>query len=296
MTDWESTFQAWGQAPGVTEQTKCENAERAIRKAIDASSALSGRNIKVFAQGSYRNRTNAPGDSDVDICILCTDSIFFNLPNGMTADQFGITTPATYRFDAYKNDIGDALVNHFGATSVRRGTKAFDIRENTYRVDSDAIATFEYRLYKEDGTYITGTSFIPDGGSTFTVNWPEQNYNNGVAKNDQTGRRFKAVVRILKQLRMDMSEAGDAVASKIPSYLLECLVWNVPNDRFGNETLTEDVRRCIAWLWNNTRTDDQCNEWGEINEMKYLFRPWQPWTRDQANEFLQRAWNYVGFE
>ena len=296
MSEWESTFQSWGQAPGVTEQAKCENAERAIRKGIGASSTLSGRNIKVFAQGSYRNRTNAPGDSDVDVCILCTDTMYFNLPEGMTAGQFGLTTPADYRYDTFKKDVEGALVNYFGSASVRRGSKAFDIHENTYRVDSDAIACFEYRRYEKDGTYIQGTAFIPDGISTFIINWPEQNYNNGVAKNDQTGRRFKAVVRILKQLRMDMAEAGLAVASKIPSYLLECLVWNVPNEGFGHDTLTEDVRYCIAWLWNNTRTDEQCKEWGEINELKYLFHPVQPWTRDQVNEFLDRAWKYVGFE
>ena len=34
--DWEATFSSWGAAPSATEQTKAENAERAVRKAIDA--------------------------------------------------------------------------------------------------------------------------------------------------------------------------------------------------------------------------------------------------------------------
>lgn len=55
--DWESTFSSWGAAPGAMEQTKCDNAERAVRKAISASTKLSSKSIDVFTQGSYANRT-----------------------------------------------------------------------------------------------------------------------------------------------------------------------------------------------------------------------------------------------
>ena len=74
--NWEDVFCTWGGAPSATEQTKCENAERAVRKAIDASVKLNTRNIEVFAQGSYANRTNVRQDSDVDICVLCNDAFF----------------------------------------------------------------------------------------------------------------------------------------------------------------------------------------------------------------------------
>jgi tRNA nucleotidyltransferase (CCA-adding enzyme) len=78
--DWEDTFRLWGHAPSQTEQEKCENAERAIRKAIVASHALRGRTIEVFAQGSYANRINVRQDSDVDICVLCRDTLFGSPP------------------------------------------------------------------------------------------------------------------------------------------------------------------------------------------------------------------------
>ena len=35
---------------------------------------------------------------------------------------------------------------------------------------------------------------------------------------------------------------------------------------------------------------------GEVNELKYLFRSGQPWTRQQAYGFVAAAWNYIGFE
>lgn len=56
--NWEAIFSSWGAAPSNSEKTKCENAERAIRKAIDDSVQLGSKSIEVFAQGSYANRTN----------------------------------------------------------------------------------------------------------------------------------------------------------------------------------------------------------------------------------------------
>jgi hypothetical protein len=56
------------------------------------------------------------------------------------------------------------------------------------------------------------------------------------------------------------------------------------------------MRYALAHLWNQTRTTDACCEWGEINELKYLFRGGQPWTLEQAHSFLDAAWNYIGFQ
>lgn len=293
--NWEDTFSSWSSAPGKTEQEKSENAERAIKNAISSSEDLNSRSIKVFPQGSYRNRTTVRQDSDVDICVMCTDSIFFDLPDGTTPEDFDISTPATYSYSTFKNDVHSALIDHFGNSSVTRGNKAFDIYENTYRVDADVVATFEYRRYRTNGPYLEGSSFIPDRGSRI-VNWPNQNYENGVNKNSSTGRRFKAIVRILKHLRNEMEEKGFSEASPIPSYLIECLTWNVPNKGFGHSTYTADVRYSLAHLYNKTRNYEDCSEWGEINELKYLFRPSQPWDRSSTNRFLDAAWDYIGFE
>jgi hypothetical protein len=150
---------------------------------------------------------------------------------------------------------------------------------------------------RTDGTtYSTrGTELRPDAGGRI-INWPKQNYDNGVTKNDATGRRFKATVRILKRLRLEMRDDGVAAAEPIPSFLSECLIWNVPDVGFAHDTHKADVRYAIAHLWNNTRNDADCTDWGEINELKYLFRGAQVWTREEANDFLQAAWNHVGFE
>ena len=292
---WEDTFQSWGKPPSMSEQEKCDNAVRSVRRAIEGSRALDGRSITVFAQGSYRNRTNVRADSDVDVCVLCSDSIFFDLPDGKTPADLGITTPANYSFDQFKNDVGTALTTYFGQREVSRGKKAFDLHANTYRVDADVVPCFEYNWYHPNGSYSTGTAFRTDDWQRI-INWPQQNYDNGVIKNEATGRRFKAVVRILKRLRNKMDEQNVAAAKPISSYLIECLAWNVPNEWFGYSTLTADVRAALAHLFNNTISFENCREWGEINERKYLFRNGQPWTLKQAHEFTSAAWDFIGFE
>lgn len=297
--NWEDVFCTWGGAPSTTEQAKCENAERAVRKAIDASAKLNTRNIEVFAQGSYANRTNVRQDSDVDICVLCNDTFFPNyaMSEGLSNGVFGFSD-AQYRYADFKNDLEAALKSYFGKDSVTRGKKAFDVHANTYRVDADVVPCFEHRRFMgtpQNNWSISGTELLPDNGGSI-INWPRQNYRNGVDKNDVTGRRFKAVVRILKRLRYEMIGNGHTIAESIPSYLIECLVWNVPNEGFGHDEYRADVRYALAHLCNETRTDETCKEWGEINELKYLFRQSQPWTREQVNKFLNAAWTYIGFK
>lgn len=86
---------------------------------------------------------------------------------------------------------------------------------------------------------------------------------------------------------------GDIKAGDIPGFLIECLVWNVPNNFFQHDTYTEDVHWALRYLYGNTRSDASCQEWGEVSELKYLFRPIQKWTRSDANSFVVAAWNYA---
>jgi len=295
--NWEEIFTSWSAGPSKTENDKCQNAETAVRKAIAASGALSNKTVEVFVQGSYRNRTNARFDSDVDVCVRLMDVFFSDLTDGVTQAEANISD-AAYTYSLFKNEVEAALRAHFGARAVTRGSKAFDIHENTYRIDADVVATFEHRRYVRSSGgiyYLSGTELRPDSGGRI-INWPNQSYENGTAKNDRTSRRFKRVVRILKRLRNEMAEKGVSVAKATPSYLVECLVWNVPDELFDLGSYRDDVRATLAHLFNNTRDDTTPTEWGEVNELKYLFRPSQPWTRQSAHAFIDAAWDYIGFE
>jgi len=292
--DWENIFRNWGSSPSSTEQTRCNNALGIIRRAISESSDLSNRDIIIFAQGSYRNHTNVPTDSDVDVCVLCRNIFFYELPDGGRPEDFDIS-PANYDYSEYKNSVEDALVSYLGRKAVIRGNKAYNVNETTYHVDSDVVACFEYRYYQADHTYLEGTAFLTDKGKRIN-NWPEQNYEKGVNKNNTTQQRFKPIVRVTKNLGNEMEEKGHNIVKVIPSYLIECLVWNVPDEGFGHNYYYDDVRYSIAYLYNETLQSGECKEWCEINDIKYLFHPSQPWQYQQVNKFLLAAWNYIGFE
>ncbi len=296
--DWESIFSTWSQGPSATEQQRAENAERQISEAIRASDKLKNREINVFTQGSYRNRVNVRKDSDVDVGVVCFDTYFSDYPDdNVKAIVKESQEDAIYTYVMFKNELEEALVNRFGRSHVSRGSKSFDIKENTYRVEADVAAFFEHRRYTSATRYLSGVEMIPDDLSPPRVrNWPEQHYENGVEKNTSTTRRYKRAVRIVKSLSNEMSSNGIKSAKEAPSFLVECLVWNSPKECFNYSSYKPLVRSVLAHLFNNTMSDDKCSEWGEVSELKYLFKGSQPWTRLSAHNFISDAWDYIGFE
>ncbi|MFZ2031911.1 MAG: nucleotidyltransferase [Vitreimonas sp.] len=295
-TDWESKFRDWAAPPGATETKRCDNAVGAVRNAIKASAKLQSKSVSVILQGSYNNNTNTKGESDVDIGVVCSDTFFYDIPDGTTAQTFSIS-PATYSFDQFKADLGEALTGYFGSGAVKRGNKAFDVKETSYHVEADVAPFFTHRRYNNKGGVIEGVEMRPDDNpAKKIINWPDQHYENGVAKNKDTGTRFKSLVRVLKSLRNEMCENKVSAAEPVIGFLNECMVWNTPNHLFGSDRYYDDVNAVLTHLYNATKTDDLCREWGEVSELKYLFRASQKWTRQQANDFVLAAWRYVGFK
>ena len=296
-SNWEEVLMTWSSGPSRTEQTKCENAEGLIKKAIAASTKLSTKNIRVFVQGSYRHRTNVRQESDVDVCVCLRDTVSTKLTDGITLEELGFITPASYQVAEFKNDVEKALRACVGSGGITRGKKAFDVHANTYRVDADVVPTLEHRWYYRDANgkplYVWGTAIDPDGGGRI-INWPEHAYGNGVKKNDDTNRHYKRVVRILKRLRNEMSSAGIVSASKTPSFLIDCLVWNVLDDFFDLGSYEDDLRESLVYVFNKTLKSEDCADWKEVNGIKLLFDASQPWTREQAHAFVSDAWKYVG--
>jgi len=299
--DWEETFTSWAKPPSESEAERCANAEKVICDALNNDEVLAKLDILVFTQGSYKNNTYIKLDSDVDICIMLRDTFYTDYPEGHTDETYG-NSSSDFTYKQFKNLVGTALVNHFGADEVERGNKAFDIHANSYRVDADVVPVFEHRRYtgQKDSTgnyiYHSGIEFRPDNGGRI-INWPDQTYKNGVDKNSESGRRYKAIVRILKQLRGKMDEEGFKEAKGIESFLIASLAWNVPNQFFGHEKYYADIRDVLAYLFDNTLKFEDCKEWGEVNELKYLFRDnVQPWTLAETHAFISAAWDYIGLK
>ena len=293
---WEDIFSSWANPPSDAEKQRCANAVTAVQKAIDASSKLSLHDIYVTPQGSFLNGTNVRLDSDVDLAVRCRSVYLTAYPTGVSDTSAGLVD-AGYSYSEYKNDVQSALEAHFGRFNVHRGNKAFDINENTYRVDADAVACMLYReyYYNWEGRlcFHEGQALIADDTRRRHVSFPIQQERNATAKNVATQRRFKKVVRIIKRLRNEMKDEGVQTADKMPSFLLECLVWNVPNESLTQSSLKTTVLDSLAFIWESTKPTGVAKDWLEENGINPLFGSTSDWTLEQVNQFAYDAWNYV---
>ena len=308
--NWYELFKSWAKPPSDTEEAKGANAARMINDALRMCESLKNRNFEVYASGSYRNNTNIRLGSDIDIAVVLTDSFYGEYPpSGVPSRELLGFSDASYGFSDFREDVSKALVAKFGSKGVTAGDKTFNVHENSYRLDADVSTFLEHRRYtgnkNPDGSwhYYRGVEMRPrnDSGKRI-INWHQQHYDEGVAKNTKTNRRFKRVTRILKRMREDMIECATSdaksAAGSASSFLLECLVFNAPDNCFNLEegSYYEDTKSVIRKLWNLTKAEDVSRDLVEVNRLKPLFHNTQPWSRVQAHEFLLRGWQHIGFK
>jgi hypothetical protein len=259
--EWEKRFSRWRNPPSETEDDKIRRTERMIREAIRTDSFLSSLNLQIVVQGSYKNNTNVRGESDVDICILSHNVISNNL------------TP-----NLFKSHLFAVLFDKFGASSIQLGNKSIKIHSNSSRVNADVVAAFFH-------SEIKGIIIYPEQGAPI-INFPLQHYDNGCAKNVRTNYSFKAVVRILKSLNLEMTTSD---YKQLPSFLIESLVYNCPDECFRKETLYENVIDTLNFLLKNlAKKSNEVQNLLEVNELKLLFGGGQSWNRIDALKSLIR--------
>ena len=286
------------------EEQRAVNTERIIREAVVRHPLLAALPVKVYAKGSYRNNTNVRRDSDVDVAVEYTG---INFPTyAESADPahidgaLGLTpydgplTDATgsTNMSLLKNAVGEALTGAFGSSTVTRHNKVFTVRESSRSLAADVIPCASHVHYWSATSSATGIRLLPDRPTWHRIdNYPQQHYTNGVAKNDETHRRFKRVVRILKTLENRMVE--DGASPPVPGYLVECLVYGAPGRCFSGYTWASRVREVLAHIWTDTESAECASRWLEVNGVKLLFHPAQKWTRHSARDFVHAAWQYV---
>lgn len=293
----EARLQSWTAPLTDTEKQRAENSIKMIQAAIDGSDELKSMDIEIFIQGSYANNTNVRSESDVDICVMLKDVFHCVYPDGKNREDYGFTT-ATLTFSHYRDMIKSALEAKFGSDYVSDGNKSLKIDENTYHVKADVVPAFQLRNYyywesTNPSRYIEGIWFMSKAGEE-VINYPKEHISNGITKNNETNHEYKKLVRIMKHIRNDMVDDKKAEGNKITSFLVECLVWNIPNSTItGYSTWTETVKQAIIFLFNAIN-DGKHTKWTEVSKMLYLFRE-RKRTDQDAKQWLYDAWNYLGY-
>lgn len=234
-------------------------------------------------------------DSDVDVAVHCREVEYWDEESegarrGSGNPYEGPWTPAKLR-----REVEAALRAKFGGQVDTSGSTAIAVNSSTARVDADVVPCFTYRYYFASGNSNEGTCIFRKNGDR-TENYPEQHLNQGRAKNNRINSNFKRAVRILK--RVENAMVSDSVHREVPSFLVECLVYNCPDRMFSGHQWTPRIRSILYHIWDNTQggVEPQASErWVEVNECKYLHGGHQAWSRQDARDFSRAAWNYLEF-
>jgi hypothetical protein len=292
----EALLSSWIKPSSTDEKTQQDRAERMVADALTAYLDLPSSSYKVYAKGSYANNTNVRRDSDVDIAVEFTDCAYYRAANSVTlaepkpAPYTGDWTPARWR-----QEIVAALVKKFGSGSVdTSGSVAINVPAVVgSRPSIDIVPSFTYYLYDNPSRTSTrvGTCVFPKAGDKI-VNWPQQQFDNGVAKNNATGGRYKYYARALKNAENTLAVEG--VITELPSYFMECLIYNVDDETLKSGDLNKGFDASLVALYKRLQ-NESTDRMLEPNRNKFLFDSTQKWSLDDGLKLVAETRGYMGY-
>jgi len=252
----------------------------------------------IYLQGSYANSTNIKGDSDVDVVVEMssvfysdTDNLDLTEKNAYNLDR----TEGKYTLSQFRSHVIAALQSHFGASRVIEGNKSVKINPPASGgLFADVVVCAQYRKYWSypnswDARYSRGIVFWTTQTNEKIVNYPKLHIDNGEAKN-KLSSQYKATVRMIKNLKSNMVEYGYILDKTAPSYFVECLISNVPDNVLtDNRSLT--LIKVVTWY--ESRTAEQRNKLLCGNHVHFLFRNTSTaWNESSATAFIKALWKY----
>ena len=291
----ESQLETWSHQGSITQSSNTYNA---IKNVLEASTTpYAGKNFKVFLQGSYGNDTNIYAESDVDIVIRLDDSFHRDLESLSDDEKSAYKqtfSNATYTHADFKRDVLSMLEKQYGS-AVKAGDKAIAINASGSRRKSDVIVATQFRRYLKfrsasDSEYVEGICFFNAAGERI-ANYPKQHSANLTTKHQSSSKWLKPMARVFKNMRSRMVDDGMIKADIAPSYYIEGLLYNVPNEK-----LTTNYQNCVINILNWYRQEASKTDLVCANEQYYLLRNGSHtcWQKANCDAFIEAAvtlWN-----
>lgn len=278
------------------EEDRAERTQKIVRAAIDNHPVLKNLNIRVFPKGSYANNTNVRHNSDIDIAVEFQGMINLSYDSGVSFTDTGLLPYNGISEQVFKSYLKSALITEFKDKVDASGNKAFKIRGSDKILDADIIPCTTFRLYHSPTHYSEGIELIldiPDGKRHF--NFPNQHFENGISKNNSTSKRYKSVVRILKNVNYFITPEGND--PRYHSYMIESLAYNLPTSTYlYSEPWRELLNKLCVDAWRYLKSDepsDESQRWMEVNDVKFLFHFDQKWSRADAKQFILDIYNLI---
>jgi hypothetical protein len=291
----ESQLETWSHQGSVTQSSNTYNT---IKNVLEASTTpYANKNFKVFLQGSYGNDTNIYAESDVDIVIRlddCFQSDLTRLTDEEKAAYKSAFSDATYTHVDFKQEVLSTLTKQYGS-AVTAGDKAIAIDASGSRRKADVIVAIQFRRYfkfrsSSNSEYVEGICFWNGKGERI-ANYPQQHSANLTSKHQASSKWMKSMVRVLKNMRSRMVDDGLIKAGVAPSYYIEGLLYNVPNNK-----LTSSHGDCVVNTLNWYRQEAEKVDLVCANEQYYLLRDGSHtcWPQANCDAFVEAAvelWN-----
>lgn len=295
MSILESQLETWSHQGSITQSSNTYNT---IKNVLEAYNTPYGsKNFKVFLQGSYGNSTNIYAESDVDIVIQLNDCFDGDTSNLSEADKVAYNScfgNATYTFSNFKEDVLSVLKAQYG-NAVKTGNKAITIDANSARRKADVIVSIQHRRYfkfrsSSDSSYIEGICFY-NASKQPIVNFPKDHLANLTYKHQASSNKLKPLIRVFKNMRNRLIEEGLIGTGIAPSYYIEGLLFNVPNEEFTSNYQNSVVNVLNWYLKKAKKTELVC-----ANKQHYLLRDgfhisWAPANCDAFIKSVVKLWN-----
>jgi hypothetical protein len=288
----ESQLDTWVSQGPTPQFTDTYNSIR--NKLLDTGAPYPVAKTEVYLQGSYKNDTNVYGDSDVDIVLCYTGAFFKDLSRLSPGDMSALDAAGTdgiYRYAEFKRDATAHLTQLY--KSVNPGAKAIYIPGgNSGRRNADVLVAFKFRRYYEfksweNERYAEGVSFFLSDGSMIE-NFPKLHSDNCTTKHQDTQGYFKRMVRVFKNMRNAMIGRDLLADGVAPSYFIEGMLHNVPNNKFAG-TYQQTWINCFNFLVKAKRDELAC-----ASRMHWLVRDNSPtsWSIANFNTFMAALKSY----
>jgi hypothetical protein len=261
-----------------------------------ADSSIRYRDYEIYLQGSYRNDTNIYADSDVDIVVQLNET-YINDTSRLNEYQKRLveqgTTQATYTWSHFRTDVLSSLARYHGALKIIDDNKCINFVPGAGRLNADVIPVIKYNLYVAHGTTLATQQVNVIEGVKFwdktwnpIVNFPKRHIVNGQSKNNalQTGGHYKPIVRMFKNARTYLVGRNRIADSLAPSYFVECMLYNVPDNLFVANR-SQAMHDILDWL----RLADMTSFMSQNNVVRLFGPTAEQWSEPKARVLLG-AW------
>ncbi len=256
--------------------------------------------FEIYLQGSYANHTNIRRESDVDI-VLQYNGIFRYDDSKLDAvtkqKRNNAFVRAKMTFEEYKrkifNELYQEAIKYKAISDVKYKAKSIKVSLQNPNIDVDIVPCFLYKNYwtfSEDDPlnkthYKHGIALDDTDTGNLIINYPKIHKENGEDKSNRTNRIYKATIRYIKKIKSLLVEKGIIDEKLAPSYFIENLLFNVPDNLFDKVSYLKTFDNILSFLSNTSRYETflcQHKQW------KLFGNSSTQWNKEDAENFVEK--------